>query len=203
MSIPSMYRPTTEAQFIGPARRFAAALSSLARAAGRDPIAVLLWGAPGIGKTALATHFARSFPGDSNVVTYNGTQLGIDEVEQIGRDLRFRDMFGRRRIWQIEEVDQVTAKAQIRLLTILDNLPQDTAFVCTTNVSPDQLQERFQTRFTPFEITPPTGEEIEALLGQFKLPTAAAKAIAHMCGGNVRQALLDANAAFTANLMAA
>lgn len=203
MKIPSTYRPNKESEFIGPARRFASALSSLAQAAGRDPIAVLLWGAPGIGKTALATHFARSFPGDSSVVTFNGTQLGIDEVEQIGRDLRYRDMFGRRRIWQIEEVDQVTAKAQIRLLTILDNLPQDTAFVCTTNVSPDQLQERFQTRFTPFEITPPTGEEIEALLRQFKIPDAAARAIAHMCGGNVRQALLDANTAFTANLMAA
>jgi len=192
MKLPSSYRPRGIDDFIGPAARLARALCSLAQSADREPIAVLLWGNPGVGKSALADVFCRSFPGDAYVQKFNGTSLGIEEVEQIGRDLHYRDMFGRRRIFQIEEVDQVTPKAQTRLLTILDNLPLDTGFVCTTNVKPDALTERFQTRFAAYQVLAPEAADIRALLLKMGVRDQAAGSIAELCCGNVRQALLDA-----------
>lgn len=193
--LPSTYSPQTPADFVGPARQIATSLQRLATTAGRSPVKVLFTGRPGIGKTTLAG-FLNGILGASKHSThrYNGTGLRIDDVEDIRRDLRFRDMFGNRRTWWVEEVDKVPHLAQVALLTLLDDLPNDTAFIATTNQNADTLEERFHTRFMVIEVPAPSAAEIAELLQRW-LPVDTARRIAEFACGNVRQALADANLA--------
>ena len=85
--------------------------------------------------------------------------------------------------------------AQVRFLTLIDDLPEGVVVMCTSNCKIKDFEPRFQSRFQVFEMKPPSQEEIATLLRKW-IPNneAAIKHIAHaatMAGGNVRQALLD------------
>ena len=94
----------------------------------------------------------------------NGTQVKIETVEEIANDLHYQDLFGTYRFIWIEEADALPPIAQVRFLTLLDDLPNGCAVVCTSNCKIDEFKGRFQTRFKIFEIDPPAPHELEALL---------------------------------------
>jgi hypothetical protein len=96
-------------------------------------------------------------------------------------------------IW-IDEADEIPRVAQVRFLSLLDDLPNGAAVICTSNCSVRNFEERFQSRFQLFELKAPPAHEIELLLRQF-VDAATASVIAENCQGNVRQALLDAQGA--------
>ena len=125
----------------------------------------------------------------------NGTQVKIEVVEELAASLHFRELFGQYRVIRIEEVDKVPVVAQVRLLTLLDELPNQAAVVCTSNCTVGDLEDRFQSRFLLFDLAPPTSEQIEALLHKVAspLPGSVILQIATLARGNVRQALLDAD----------
>ncbi len=198
--IPSSFKPKVSADFVGPAALIARQLEALAKLAEGSPVAVLLHGPPGVGKSQLAAFFVRCLGAERTVHKYNGTDIRIEEVNSMARDLHYRDMFGKTRVWQIEEVDKVPTVAQVRLLTLLDDMPSGTAFVCTTNVNPEKLEERFQTRFTVITVPAPPSSEIAALLKALNVLPQAAVRIAELCCGNVRAALKDADAELSARM---
>ena len=58
-------------------------------------------------------------------------------------------------LW-IDKANAIPPVAQVRFLTLLDDLPRGIAIACTSNCKLRDFEERFQTRFQVFEIAPPT-----------------------------------------------
>lgn len=199
--IPSTFRPKTVTDFIGPAAKWAAHLEKLVRLAlpNGDPLRIMLLGPSGIGKTQLAEHLVRcTGAGKFSISKFNGTQFRIDDADAMARSYRLRDMFPGYRVLQIEEVDKVPPVAQIALLTLLDELPDHTACIATSNCRVKDFEVRFQRRFTVCEINAPTDKEILAMLRLRwpEIPKSRATEIATFCCGNVGQALVDADNAY-------
>lgn len=196
MHLPSHHVPNRAEDFIGPAREACRLMEQLLAATipTGSPLKLLFHGAPGIGKSSLMQH-AVSILGADKWTTHklNGTQCKVDVLDGLAFEFRQTNLFGGYRVLWIEEVDTVPSVAQIRLLTILDDLPRETAVICTTNKKPDDLEERYQTRFHVIDLQPPTADQIHALLKQWPIDDQAARHIAEFACGNVRQALLDAD----------
>lgn len=202
-TIPSLYRPTVPEDFIGPARVAAQTILRLAQNVSMSgaPLKLMLLGPPGTGKSALADFLTAQLGcGKWSVHKFNGTQLKIEQVEDLARSLRYTDLFGGYRLVRIEEVDKVPTVAQVNLLTVLDDLPDRTAVVCTSNCKVDVLEERYQTRFIVLDVRGPTQDELKTFLQTNwpTLPPAEVTKIATFACGNVRAALLDAELALAA-----
>lgn len=162
------------------------------KASDNSSFKVLMNGAPGIGKTGLALYIQHLLGCDKwSTTKLNGTQMKIELIEEIARSLHYRGLFGDYRMLHIDEADEIPRVAQVRFLSLLDDLPDGVAVVCTSNCKLKDFESRFQTRFQVFEIQPPTAQEIEMLLCDYVDP-ANAQQIATFSCGNVRQALLDA-----------
>jgi DNA polymerase III delta prime subunit len=207
------WTPTDADHLIGPARRGAMLLEQMAEdahAMGNPPIKVLINGNPGMAKSALARYFRKLLKCDKwSVSTYSGTQVKVETIEQIAQGLRLTSLFPGYRFICIEEADKIPAVAQVRTLLLLDQLPAQTAVVCTSNCQLKDFENRFQTRFTPIELSgtdrngqaipQASTEEIIAYLDQFPIDEADARHIATFCCGNIRSALLDVQQALQTN----
>jgi MoxR-like ATPase len=203
--IPSTYRPKAPQDFIGSAHKQAHWIDRIVagNAPSGSPMRLMLLGASGVGKSELSNYFAARLGCDRwHVHKYNGTQLRIEIVDEIARSFHYKDLFGAYRILSIEEVDKVPMLAQVRLLTLLDDLPDRTAVVCTSNCKLSELEERFQSRFTVLMVKGPDTDELASFL-QLHWPAIPAQSlpmIAMAACGNVRQALKDADLALIAGL---
>jgi hypothetical protein len=93
-----------------------------------------------------------------------------------------------------EKTNEITClpAAQDLLLTYLDHMPPNTAFIGTSNLDLRQFTERFQSRLQQFKVSTPENDDIEKLIKRWKVAKVNASQIAVGCGGNVRAALLDA-----------
>ena len=127
-----------------------------------------------------------------NTIKLNGNQCKVETIQEIAQQLACTCLFGDWRMLWIDEADAVPPVAQIRFLTLLDDLPRGIAIACTSNCKLRNFEERFQTRFQAFEIAPPTTEEIIALLRRYLPDEPEVVNAANFADGNVRQALLDA-----------
>lgn len=198
---PAMYIPRSILDFIGPARMIAEILErTITNAKGR-PLKFLMNGNPGTGKSALAEFIRKSVNADPKWSTfkYNGTGVRVDVVEQIQRDLHYKDLFGAYRMILINEADKIPHIAQVAMLSLLDDLPQNVAVVCTSNSKIEEFEPRFQSRFQVFTVGPAPETEINVLLKQWIHHTETLNRIAAFACGNVRQALLDAQTALDSN----
>jgi replication-associated recombination protein RarA len=194
--LPSSFRPRSAEQFIGPAAKWAVHLEKLVRLAlpTGDPLRIMLTGPSGVGKTQLAEHLVRTTgAGKFSVSQYNGTSFRIEDVQEMQRSFHLRDMFGGYRVLQIEEFDKVPTVAQVASLTLLDNLPNHTACIVTTNRPIKEMEVRTQRRFTVCEVAAPSEAEILTMLRLRwpEVPKKRATEIAVFCCGSVGQALTD------------
>lgn len=165
-----------------------------ARRSGNTPIKVLFNGPPGLGKSGLMK-YAQHLTGCNKWSTtkLNGTAVKVERVEEIERSFQYRTLFGDWRMLWIDEADEIPRVAQVRLLTLLDDLPPGVFVGCTSNCALKDFENRFQTRFQVFELAPPPADVIEKFLLRLAPDLGrGAKTIAQMACGNVRQALLDA-----------
>jgi hypothetical protein len=80
------------------------------------------------------------------------------------------------------------------LLSYSDELTRERALLGSSNKTLMQMDERFQSRWLQFHIKGPSQDEIAGLVERFGVPPDMAGQIAFGCGGNVRAALLDAEA---------
>ncbi|HEX3800206.1 MAG TPA: ATP-binding protein [Verrucomicrobiae bacterium] len=203
--LPTRYIPKSPADFIGDAKTVSLQLGRVAtdaKAHANAPIKVLFNGEPGIGKSAVSRYLITLLganPSDKwSYKKYNGTQIKLETVEEIARDLHYCDIYGAYRIIWIEEADMIPAVAQVRFLTLLDDLPDGAAVICTSNCKVDEFKKRFQTRFKIYEMAPPLEHEVQGLLRKFLTDERTITHIAFGAAGNVRAALIDAESALQA-----
>jgi len=188
-------------KLIGPAGKAVTLLEkAVARSEANDrtPLLFIISGPPGIGKSSAARYLVEQLlkVNKFEVAKYSGTQVRIDTVEELARSLCLKSLFSPWRALWIDEVDHMPRVAQVRFLTLLDDIFEGlkgVAVVVTCNSDVSQLEERFNSRFTPIPLQAPKPEEIGELLQSMELPQAAASMIAMSCCGNVRMAIKDAN----------
>jgi len=162
---------------------------------GRAPIKLLLNGKPGLGKSLLARYLQHlAGTNDWSRSKYNGTEVKIEALEKIAYDLRKTNWFENYQMVWVDEADEIPRVAQVRFLTLLDDLPPGVIVVCTSNCQLKDFENRFQTRFQVFELAPPPVEDVAQLILRLttNISPKDARDIANCAAGNVRQALLDA-----------
>ena len=191
-----LYKPSQISEIIGPAKQYAALIEHYVAQCKlrKETIRLLILGPPGCGKSTLS-HFAVKCIGTGKWSTriMNGTELKIEEVEEIAHWLRIGSLYGDYNVLQVEEVDAVPIVAQTRFLTLMDQIPWHSSVICTSNCSVTQLEARFGGRFKNFEIKPPSDVDIEALLIRLGTPAKAARHHAVMACGDVRRAIENAD----------
>jgi DNA polymerase III delta prime subunit len=175
----------------------------LANQNGRTPLKFLFNGKPGLGKSALVQYLLHLLGCNKwsttklNGTQLNGTQCKIEMIEEIAASFRYKSLFSEWRMLWIDEADEIPRVAQVRALTLVDDLPDGVVVACTSNCALSDFEARFQTRFQVFELAPPPPAEIEKLLVRIapQIPVRSLGQIAAFACGNVRQALLDAQGA--------
>lgn len=166
---------------------------SFAEANGRESQCFLIAGRSGLGKSMLAKflqHLTRC--NKWNTTKLNGTELKVEKMQEIAQQLATTNLFGDWRMLWVDEADAIPQVAQVRLLTLLDDLPKGVIVVFTTNENLRNFEDRFQSRFQAFKIDPPAAHEIVNLLRRYLPDCPDLATIAEFAGGNVRQALKDA-----------
>lgn len=192
------YKPTAPEHLIGPARKIAGILMPKAKRLAKNPnggMKLLLYGVPGVGKTRIAQMLADTLTGGQRLCIewIEGKDVRIDTVRKWKDQLAYGSMFSTFNVQIVDELDLVPRDAQDLMLGYLDRLPAGRAFIGTSNLQLDLLQERFQTRLQQFKVGQPDTEEIARfLVEKFDIGEMEANQIAVGSGGNVRAALADA-----------
>lgn len=190
MNTPASFIPTAPAHFIGPARRYAAMLTTKASRPG--PHKLVLIGPPGTGKTSLANYFAACLTSHTTQIeAVNGRNLSVERVRHWEESAAYRPMAGSYSVKVINEAQSIQPAAADALRTYLDDLPPHIAVILTANGTLSTMPEPLQSRLQHFPLAAPSPSEVSALLHSFGLNGQGDK-IAETCGGNVRAALLDA-----------
>ncbi len=115
MPLTEKYQPRKIEDFIGlegPKRLFGNLLKA------PRPVAILLVGPPGSGKTSMAMAFAEQLPGTLHHVS--SQKCDVAALDRLNDTLCYYPASGKFHVVKVDEADQMTDKAQLQLLSRLD-----------------------------------------------------------------------------------
>ena len=115
MSLTEKYQPRRIEDFIGlegPKRLFGNLLKA------PRPVAILLVGPPGSGKTSMAMAFAEQLPGTLHHIS--SQKCDVAALDRLNDTLCYCPSRGKFHVVKVDEADQMTDKAQLQLLSRLD-----------------------------------------------------------------------------------
>ena len=172
------------------------------------PLAIVLTGSPGIGKTTIANMLAMKLTGSNfAVTTENGKEVGVNRVREFMDNMNNSTLFSvtGHQCWIINEGDKITDDGQVAFLSLLDACPQNYHIILTSNEDLESWSDRFQTRFEVYNVESPDDDEIakglmerlwpEEMTPQLEqLWPRVAQTASDGCGGNVRQAIMEIRA---------
>lgn len=174
----------------------------------RCPHAVLLHGSEGSGKLTTALHIISSTLGVSRLDNYpfflhidldlaSKTQISADQIRDIKQFLK-RKTFGEQKIRRavlISSADKMSDTAQNALLKSLEEPPQDTIIILTTDRK-SSLLPTIVSRVQSLEIKPADSDESERYFGSRGYEPANIRKLHAMSGGRVGllKSLLDNSA---------
>ena len=184
--------PGGPAEMIGKAASVARVLCGRAASGETRPIKALLYGDPGVGKSAICRMVANRLVEHSAGIHHaSGCQVSPDTVRDWLHDLHYR-LDGWRVFW-IDEVDSVSPGVEVLLLQLLDLLPDCNAALFTSNATMTGITARFQSRTQAIQVERPAAAAVERfLLERWPGLGEAAREIAEANGGDVRASLNDA-----------
>lgn len=190
------YRPTKLSEVRGNETTIKALAAVLDRKVENIPHTMLFCGDSGCGKTTLARIVAREL----GCVGGDFTELdiadfrGIDTAREIRRNMAYRPMEGRCRVYLLDECHKLTGDAQEAMLKAFEDTPEHIYFLLATT-DPSKLKATVRNRCTTFEVSPLSTREMKGLLSEVleaekvDIPDAALEAILDNCLGSPRNAL--------------
>ena len=157
------YRPNSFDGFLGNVSTVKSLQSKLKQKA--LPQSILFQGPSGCGKTTLARILMKELGCDQkDYIEINAaTESGIDTVRGIVKNINLRPMFGKVRIYLLDEVQATSKGFQNGLLKPLEDMPSFVYFIlCTTD--PQKLLKTIRNRCTTYEVNPLSDKDMAALI---------------------------------------
>lgn len=118
------------------------------------PHQLLFTGPSGCGKTTLARIVAKELIDchDKDFVEINAaTSRGVDMVREIQRTINLKPLFGKSRVWLIDEAHKLTGDAQNGLLKIVEEPPSH-SYLMLASTDPIKIIKTIQTRCTEVKV---------------------------------------------------
>jgi DNA polymerase-3 subunit gamma/tau len=157
------YRPNNFDDFLGNVSTVKSLQSKLKQKA--LPQSILFQGPSGCGKTTLARILMKELGCDQkDYIEINAaTESGIDTVRGIVKNINLRPMFGKVRIYLLDEVQATSKGFQNGLLKPLEDMPSFVYFIlCTTD--PQKLLKTIRNRCTTYEVDLLSDKDMQGLI---------------------------------------
>jgi DNA polymerase III gamma/tau subunit len=132
------------------------------------PHQMLFTGPSGCGKTTLGRIVADTIldcHGKDFIEINAASSRGVDMVRDIQRIINSKPLFGRTRVWFIDEAHKLTGDAQNAFLKILEE-PPGHAYIFLASTEPNKIIKTIQTRCTEVRLDLLKPDEIEATVSR-------------------------------------
>ena len=183
--------PQTTEDLIGKARSVAQVYHAKAQSGDTDPIKLLCYGPPGVGKSATCRIIANALAiHPSSISHLSASELTVDQVK--GWMHEFGYHHEQWRVFWIEEVDAVNPAVEVLLLQFIDKMPDKHAILVTSNEKMSGIEDRFQSRMQAIRFDHPEVDDVEKfLIGRWPELGIIVREIAEANNGDVRASLND------------